>query len=136
MSDTPWKTENWFTSPWNFAPEVTKDWKFPEKIQIHDVTLRDGEQQAGLAFDFDDKIRIAEALAEAGVHRIEAGMPVVSKDDARVVQELARRDFGPGLPEVAPDERINVDRFMSTLSDDEAAKEAARCLQCHRNALG
>jgi isopropylmalate/homocitrate/citramalate synthase len=95
MSDTPWKTENWFTSPWNFAPEVTKDWKFPEKIIIHDVTLRDGEQQAGLAFDFDDKIRIAEALAEAGVHRIEAGMPVVSKDDARVVQELARRDFGP-----------------------------------------
>ena len=95
MTDTPWKTEDWFTSPWNFAPEVTKDWKFPEKIQIHDVTLRDGEQQSGLAFDYDDKIRIAEALAEAGVHRIEAGMPVVSKDDARVVQELARRDFGP-----------------------------------------
>ena len=95
MSDTPWKTENWFTSPWNFAPEVTKDWKFPEKIQIHDVTLRDGEQQAGLAFDYDDKIRIAEALAEIGVHRIEAGMPVVSRDDAKVVAELARRDFGP-----------------------------------------
>ena len=95
MSDTPWKTEDWFTSPWNFAPEVTKDWKFPEKIQIHDVTLRDGEQQSGLAFNYDDKIRIAEKLAEAGVHRIEAGMPVVSKDDARVVQELAKRDFGP-----------------------------------------
>ncbi len=97
MSDTPWKTEDWFTSPWNFEPEVTKDWKFPEKIQIHDVTLRDGEQQAGLAFDYDDKIRIAEALAEIGVHRIEAGMPVVSKDDARVVAELARRDFGPKI---------------------------------------
>ena len=73
---------------WNFAPEVTKDWKFPEKIQIHDVTLRDGEQQAGVAFDYDDKIRIAEGLAEIGVHRIEAGMPVVSRDDARVVQDL------------------------------------------------
>jgi len=95
MSDTPWKAEGWFTSPWNFDPEVTKDWKFPEKIQIHDVTLRDGEQQAGLAFDYGDKIRIAEGLAEAGVHRIEAGMPVVSRDDARVVTELAKRDFGP-----------------------------------------
>ena len=72
MTDTPWKTDNWHTSPWNFAPEVTVDWNFPEKIQIHDVTLRDGEQQAGLAFNFDDKIRIAEGLAEAGVHRIEA----------------------------------------------------------------
>jgi isopropylmalate/homocitrate/citramalate synthase len=95
MADTPWLTENWHTSMWNFAPEVTKDWKFPKQVKIHDVTLRDGEQQAGLAFDYDDKIRIAEALAEAGVHRIEAGMPVVSKDDARVVRELARRNFGP-----------------------------------------
>ena len=97
MSDTPWLTENWHTSLWNFAPEVTKDWKFPEKIQIHDVTLRDGEQQAGVAFDYDDKIRIAEGLAEIGVHRIEAGMPVVSRDDARVVQDLAKRNFGPKI---------------------------------------
>ncbi|MBT6405754.1 MAG: pyruvate carboxyltransferase, partial [Rhodospirillaceae bacterium] len=97
MTDTPWKTDDWFTSPWNFAPEVTKDWKFPDNIRIHDVTLRDGEQQAGLAFDYDDKIRIAEGLAEVGVQRIEAGMPVVSKDDARVVQELAKRDFGPDV---------------------------------------
>lgn len=97
MTDTPWKTENWHTSPWNFAPEVTAEWNFPEKIQIHDVTLRDGEQQAGLAFNYDDKIRIAESLAKAGVHRIEAGMPVVSKDDAKVVQELAKRNFGPKI---------------------------------------
>ena len=77
MTDTPWKTDGWHTSPWNFDPEVTKDWKFPENIRIHDVTLRDGEQQAGLAYNYDDKIRIAEGLAEVGVHRIEAGMPVV-----------------------------------------------------------
>jgi len=42
----------------------------------------------------------------------------------------ARRDFGPGLPEVAPEDRINFDLFMGTLSDQEAAAEAARCLQC------
>ena len=95
MTDTPWKQEDWFTSPWNFDPEVTKDWKFSDDIRIHDVTLRDGEQQAGLAYNYDDKIRIAEGLAEIGVQRIEAGMPVVSKDDQKVVQELAKRDFGP-----------------------------------------
>ncbi len=42
----------------------------------------------------------------------------------------ARRDFGSGLSEIEPDERINFDLFMSTLSDDEAAQEASRCLQC------
>lgn len=95
MSKQPWKTKDWFVSPWNFTEEVTSTFNFAKEIKIHDITLRDGEQQTGIAFNYDDKIRIAEALAEAGVHRIEAGMPVVSKDDARVVQELARRDFGP-----------------------------------------
>ena len=96
MTDTPWKQEGFFTSPWNFDPEVTKDWKFPENIIIHDVTLRDGEQQAGVAYNYEDKMRIAEGLNEVGVQRLEAGMPVVSKDDARVVAELAKRtDFGP-----------------------------------------
>ncbi|PIE76473.1 putative selenate reductase subunit YgfK, partial [bacterium DOLJORAL78_65_58] len=42
----------------------------------------------------------------------------------------ARREAGPGLPEVAPDERINFDLFMGTLTDEEARAEAARCLQC------
>ena len=81
MSNQPWKTDNWFVSPWNFAPEVRANLNFPEQIKIHDITLRDGEQQTGIAFNKNDKIRIAEGLAEAGVHRIEAGMPVVSPDD-------------------------------------------------------
>ncbi len=97
MTDTPWKTDGWHTSSWNFEPEVIQDFKFSKNIQIHDVTLRDGEQQAGLAFDYTAKIRIAEALAEAGVHRIEAGMPVVSRDDARVVSDLAKRNLGPKI---------------------------------------
>ncbi|MBI4165787.1 MAG: pyruvate carboxyltransferase, partial [Acidobacteria bacterium] len=47
---TPWKTKKWYTSPWNFLPEVTKNFKFPKKIKIHDVTLRDGEQQTAVVF--------------------------------------------------------------------------------------
>jgi isopropylmalate/homocitrate/citramalate synthase len=97
MSATPWDNENWLTSLWNFAPEVVSEINFPETIQVHDVTLRDGEQQTGVAFDYDDKIRIAEALAEAGVHRIEAGMPVVSHQDAKVVYDLAKRNLGPDI---------------------------------------
>ncbi len=78
MTNTPWKTDNWFVSPWNFADEVTAGFKFAPQIKVHDITLRDGEQQTGIVFTKDEKIRIAEALAEAGVHRIEAGMPIVS----------------------------------------------------------
>ena len=74
MTNEPWRTPRWYVSPWNYIPEVTKDWAFAPQIRIHDITLRDGEQQAGIAFNKDDKIRIAEKLAETGVHRIEAGM--------------------------------------------------------------
>lgn len=89
MEQQPWHTHDWFTSPWNFLPEVTEGLKFPEKIKIHDVTLRDGEQQAGVIFTKDDKVRIANMLAEAGVHRIEAGMPAVSPADAEAIETIA-----------------------------------------------
>jgi hypothetical protein len=64
----PWKTDKYFVSPLNYLEEVTKEYKLPQKVKIHDITLRDGEQETGVALRKDDKIRIAEALAEAGVH--------------------------------------------------------------------
>lgn len=94
----PWKNDNrWFVSPYNYDPSVTSAVKFADRIELHDITLRDGEQQAGVVFTKDDKIRIAEALAEVGVHRIEAGMPSVSKDDADAIKEIVRRKLGPKI---------------------------------------
>lgn len=93
----PWNTENWFVSPWNFLPEVTNDFKPPKQVKIHDVTLRDGEQQAGIVFTTDDKIRIAEKLAEAGVHRIEAGLPAVTPQDQAAIKEIVKRNLGPQI---------------------------------------
>jgi isopropylmalate/homocitrate/citramalate synthase len=97
LNKSPWKTENWFVSPWNYLDEVVKDYQLPKKVKIHDVTLRDGEQQTGIIFRKDDKIRIAEKLAEAGVHRIEAGMPAVSPQDEAAVKEIVKRDLGPEI---------------------------------------
>lgn len=94
---TPWKTEDWFVSPWNFLPEVTSEFQPPARVQVHDITLRDGEQQAGIVFTKNDKIRIAETLAEAGVQRIEAGMPVVSRHDEAAIKEIVKRKLGPQI---------------------------------------
>ena len=94
---TPWKTENWFVSPWNYLEEVTQGFNPPKKVTIHDITLRDGEQQAGVIFTKDDKVAIAEKLAEIGVHRIEAGMPAVSPPDEAAIKEIVKRNLGPEI---------------------------------------
>lgn len=88
-----WKTPNWHVSPWNYLDEVNKDFTPPQRVIIHDITLRDGEQQAGIIFTKDDKIRIAEKLAEIGVHRIETGMPAVSSNDEAAIREIAKRNL-------------------------------------------
>jgi isopropylmalate/homocitrate/citramalate synthase len=92
-----WKTENWFVSPWNYVGEETEGFQPPEKVKVHDITLRDGEQQAGIIFKKDDKIRIAEKLSEIGVHRIEAGMPAVSPMDEAAIKEIVKRHLGPEI---------------------------------------
>ena len=86
-----WSSDKWFVSPYNFVEEVVKSFKLPEKVIIHDTTLRDGEQQAGLVFRKNEKIEIAMALDEAGVHRIEVGMPAVSREDFEAVKEVAKQ---------------------------------------------
>jgi isopropylmalate/homocitrate/citramalate synthase len=97
MAQEPWKTDKWFVSPWNFTESVRSQLHFPKQVKIHDITLRDGEQQTGVIFTKDDKIRIAEGLAEAGVQRIEAGMPVVSPSDAAAIKEIVKRKLGPQI---------------------------------------
>jgi isopropylmalate/homocitrate/citramalate synthase len=114
MTSEPWHTDRWFTSPWNFLPEVTEGFHLPSQVQVHDVTLRDGEQQAGVVFTAEEKLRIAEALAEAGVHRIEAGLPAVSPADDEAVRLMVKA----GLPS-------EIYAFSRCMVDD--VKRAADC---------
>jgi len=114
VTEEAWRTERWFTSPWNFLPEVREQLALPPSLEVHDVTLRDGEQQAGVVFTKDDKLRIAEALAEAGVHRIEAGLPAVSRADEAAIREIVEM----GLPS-------RIYAFSRCMVDD--VKMAADC---------
>jgi len=85
----PWKSDSWHVSHYNFDPHARRGLKFPKSVQFYDVTLRDGEQQAGLVFRKEDKIKIAQLLDEAGVDKIETGMPGVSEEDAEAIKAIA-----------------------------------------------
>lgn len=58
-----------WTGSLNFPPA--------EKIRIQDTTLRDGEQTPGVIFTPGQKLDIAIALSELGVHILDIGFPAV-----------------------------------------------------------
>lgn len=86
--DKPWASSKWFVSPFNFDSAMVP--KAPDlgKVEFHDVTLRDGEQQAGVVFTKYDKIAIGRALNRAGVDRIEVGTPGLSLEDRDAMRAL------------------------------------------------
>jgi len=83
----------WWVSELNNKVEVLGESLFPETFKFYDTTLRDGEQTIGIAFDKNEKLEIAKMLDELGVDRIEAGMPVVSKEDKVAVELIVKEDL-------------------------------------------
>jgi isopropylmalate/homocitrate/citramalate synthase len=90
MNKSYFRENEWWVSPYNLLPEVQSKFELPERVAIHDATLRDGEQTPGVVFSVADKIAIAEKLAECGVERIEAGMPAVSEQDFQAIKEISK----------------------------------------------
>lgn len=82
--------EKFWLSHFNLEPEVLGKNHFPKKLKLYDTTLRDGEQTIGVSFDKNEKMEIARALDAMGVERIEAGMPVVSKEDREAVELILK----------------------------------------------
>ena len=48
-------------------------------------------------FNKDQKVALAEKIAEVGFQRIEAGMPAVSSQDAAAIKEIVNRNLGPDI---------------------------------------
>ncbi|MCI4673642.1 homocitrate synthase [Candidatus Mycolicibacterium alkanivorans] len=60
------------------------------RVRICDTTLRDGEQGPGVSFTSDEKLAIASALDDCGVHVIEAGIPAMGTVEREALQRIAQ----------------------------------------------
>lgn len=105
-----WAQNGYWVSKYNYDEEMRASLSLPPKVEIHDATLRDGEQTAGVFMSGDQKVEIAKMLDELGVERIEAGMPAVSKADFAAIRQITSM----GL-------KAKVYSFARAMKDDIAA---------------
>ncbi|NND49859.1 MAG: hypothetical protein HKN60_06370, partial [Rhizobiales bacterium] len=79
-------TDKWCISPFNFCDEVRSSLDLPDKVQICDLTLREGRQIEGVSLDLDEVLTIAEALVAAGVSMLQ-----IHHDEPREMMEIKKR---------------------------------------------
>ncbi|MGD9091844.1 MAG: 2-isopropylmalate synthase [Anaerolineales bacterium] len=100
----------------------------PDRVNIFDTTLRDGEQSPGATLTSAEKLEIARGLARLGVDIIEAGFPAASPDDLKGVQRISREVGNPQPGESEIVHRVPVICGLARASKDDIDKawEAVR----------
>ncbi|MCC6437464.1 MAG: citramalate synthase [Acidimicrobiales bacterium] len=80
--------------PVDRSPRYDPSW--PSRVDVFDTTLRDGAQFEGISLTVEDKLAVAEALDDLGVHWIEGGYPGANPKDEeffkRAASELSLRN--------------------------------------------
>lgn len=109
----PWAQERWHVSAYNFVPEVRAEINLAKDIIISDCTLRDGEQQPGVVFGPEDKMRLAQALDEIGIPEIEVGMPSVSQQEQEAVKAIAKAGLKAKIRVVCMAIKADIDLAVS-----------------------
>jgi 2-isopropylmalate synthase len=107
----PYYTEDKWVSPFNFWEDLRGKTNFPANVRIHDVTLRDGEQTARIAFTPEEKVFLAGELDRLGVASIEPGLPA-TPEDREVIETLSEMDL---KAKVVPLVRVREDDVRAAL---------------------
>lgn len=106
------ENENWFLCYADFFPEVRSQLSsLPKEVKIADCTLRDGEQQAGVVFNREDKVAIAKQLDALGVAEMEVGTPASTESDAQAARDIVKLGLRAKASGLCRGKREDVDLF-------------------------
>ena len=84
-------------------------------VLFSDTTLRDGEQMPGATLRPEDKVEIAHALAEAGVHSLDAGFPACAPSEIEAIRQIVEQVQGPVITALCRTMPADVDAAAEAL---------------------
>jgi 2-isopropylmalate synthase len=87
----------------------------PQRIQVFDTSLRDGEQAPGFSMSASEKLVLAQQLDRLGVDIIEAGFPIASDGDFAAVRAVAARIRRPIIAGLARAVTADVERAAAAV---------------------
>jgi methanogen homocitrate synthase len=99
----------YFLSPYN--KETKPD--FPKNMTIYDTTLRDGEQTPGVCFSADEKLEIAMELDNLKIHQIEAGFPIISKQERTSIKNIVNQGLNAQIIALTRAKKEDIDAAIS-----------------------
>jgi len=79
-------TDQWRISPHGFSDDIRAEMTLPDKVQLCDITLREGRQLPGVSLKRDQVLKIADKLVESGV-----SMMQMHHDDPKEMEEVKKR---------------------------------------------
>lgn len=91
-------------------------------VLFSDTTLRDGEQMPGATLEPQDKLKIALALEEAGVHSLDAGFAASSPADVEAMRLMVGRVRKPVLTSLCRTVKSDVDAAYEALEGNPRHK--------------
>jgi len=91
----------------------------PRIIKIYETTLRDGEQTPGVNYFPEEKLAIAQALADMGCDTLDCGFPISSPGEFEAVRLIASKVENAEILAIARANPVDIERAW------EAVKIAA-----------
>jgi len=89
-------------------------------LKFYETTLRDGEQTPGINYFPEEKLQIAQALADMGFDTLDCGFPISGPGEFEAVQLIARTVSNAEICAIARSFPQDIDRAW------EAVKDAAQ----------
>ncbi len=74
--------------PYNYIPEVTRQFNISKQLIINDNSIREGEQASDVSLGVEGKLAVVRRLAEIGIQQVQCGYPGKSRSDREVVRAI------------------------------------------------